>query len=131
MPCNVVHRYKKLMYMFIHISALPTDTVAQLVERRRDKSKVLGSNPGECHIFYLFRCVLSFSATLAMRWKVQFRLGLAINSITLILITAYQYPRNTILNKQNQLWTSIEKSTVNNKEICRSKSRHEREIAAD
>ena len=27
--------------------------------------KDLGSNPSECHIFYLFRCVLSFSATLA------------------------------------------------------------------
>ena len=26
----------------------------------------------------LLRCVLSFSATLAKRWKVQFRLGLAI-----------------------------------------------------
>ena len=51
--------------------------------------KVLGSNPSECHIFNLFRCVLSFSATLAKRWKVQFRLGLAINSTTLILITAY------------------------------------------
>ena len=52
-------------------------------------TKVLGSNPSERHIFYLFRCVLSFSATLANRWKVQFRLGLAINSTTLILITAY------------------------------------------
>ena len=51
--------------------------------------KDLGSKPSECHIFYLFRCVLSFSATLAKRWKVQFRLGLAINSTTLILITAY------------------------------------------
>ena len=39
--------------------------------------KDLGSNPSECHIFNLFRCVLSFSATLAKRWKVQFRLGLA------------------------------------------------------
>ena len=39
--------------------------------------KDMGSNPSECHIFYLFRCVLSFSATLAKRWKVQFRLGLA------------------------------------------------------
>ena len=26
-------------------------------------------------------------------WKVQFRLGLAINSTTLILITAYQHPK--------------------------------------
>ena len=72
-----------------YIQVQPTDTVAQLEERCRDKPKVLGSNPGECHIFYLFRCVLSFSATLAKRWKVQFRLGLAINSTTLILITAY------------------------------------------
>ena len=29
----------------------------------------------------------------AKRWKIQFRLGLAINSTTLILITAYQYPK--------------------------------------
>ena len=29
-------------------------------------------HPSECHILYLFRCVLSFSATLAKRWKVQF-----------------------------------------------------------
>ena len=72
-----------------YIQVLPTDSVAQLVERWRDMPKVLGSNPGECHIFYLFRCVLSISATLAKRWKVQFRLGLAINSTTLILITAY------------------------------------------
>ena len=64
-------------------------TVAQLVERRRDMPKDLGSNPSECHIFNLFHCVLSFSATLAKRWKVQFRLGLAMNSTTLILITAY------------------------------------------
>ena len=53
----------------------------------------LGSNPDECHIFYLFRCTLSFSATLAKRWKVQFRLGLAMNSTTLILITAYLYQK--------------------------------------
>ena len=43
----------------------------------RDIPKDLGSNPGECLIFYLFRCVLSFSATLAKRWNVPFRLGLA------------------------------------------------------
>ena len=50
------------------ILLLPTDTVSQLVEHRRDKD--LGSNPSECHIFNLFRYVLSFSATLAKRWKV-------------------------------------------------------------
>ena len=33
--------------------------------------------PSEFHIFYLFRCVLSFSATLAKRWKVQFGMGFA------------------------------------------------------
>ena len=52
------------------IQVLPTDTVAQLVERWRDMPKFLGLNPSECHIFNLFRCVLSFSATLAKRWKV-------------------------------------------------------------
>ena len=29
------------------------------------------------HTFYLFRCALSFSATLSKRWEVQFRLGFA------------------------------------------------------
>ena len=63
------------IYIYIYIYAykdmiqvLPTDTVAQLVGRRRDMPKDLGSNPSESHIFYLFRCVLSFSATLAKRW---------------------------------------------------------------
>ena len=58
---------------------LPTDTVAQLVERRRDMPMDQGSNPSECHILNFLRCVLSFSATLVKRWKVQFRLWLAIN----------------------------------------------------
>ena len=56
--------------------------------------KDLGSNPSECHVFNLFRCVLSFSATLAKRWKVQFRLRLAKNSTMLIQITAYKYQKN-------------------------------------
>ena len=64
---------------------------------RRNKPKVLGSNPSECHIFYLFRCALSFSATLAKCWKVQFRLGLAMDSTTLILLTVYLYQKNIIL----------------------------------
>ena len=51
----------------------------------------------ECHMFYLFRCVLSFSATLAKRWKVQFRLGLSKNSTMLIQIMAYKYKKITIL----------------------------------
>ena len=59
-----------------YIRVLPNDTVAQLVERRSDMPKDLGSNPRECHIFNLSRCVLSFYATLAKRWKIQFRLGL-------------------------------------------------------
>ena len=59
------------------IQVLPTDTVAQWVEHRRDMPKDLGSYPSECHISNLFRCVLSFSVTLAKRWKAQFRLGLA------------------------------------------------------
>ena len=63
--------------MRIKIQVLPTDTVAHLVESWRDMPKDLCSNPGVCHVFNLFRCVLSFSATLAKRWKAQFRLGLA------------------------------------------------------
>ena len=61
------------IYIYLYnIQVLPTDTVGQLVERRRDMPKDLGWNPSECHIFYLFRCVLSFSAILAKRLKVQF-----------------------------------------------------------
>ena len=62
------------------IQVLHTDTAAQWVEYRRNVPKDLGSNPSECHIIIFFRCVLSFSATLAKRLKVQFRLGLAKNS---------------------------------------------------
>ena len=79
-----------LWFIGIKIQVLPTDTVAQWVEHRRDMPKDLGSNPSECHILYLFCCVLSFSAILAKRWKVQFRLGLAKNSAMLIQITAYK-----------------------------------------
>ena len=55
--------------------------------------KDLGSNSGECH-FYLFGCVLSFSATLAKRLNAQFRQGLAMNSTMLIQITAFKYQKN-------------------------------------
>ena len=37
--------------MRIKIQVLPTDTVAQWVEHRRDKPRVPGSNLGKCHIF--------------------------------------------------------------------------------
>ena len=51
-----------------------------------------------------------------------------INSTTLILITAYQHPKNTILNKQNQMWTSKEKIMQKQREICRlTKSTRERD----
>ena len=75
----------------------------------------LGSNPSECHIINLFRCVLSFSATLAKRWKVQFRLGLAIKLKNIDSNYGKQISKNTILNKLNHMWTSIEKTTVNKK----------------
>ena len=35
--------------MRIKIQVLPTDTVAQWVEHRRDMLKDLGSNPSECN----------------------------------------------------------------------------------
>ena len=72
------NRFKKKIYIYIYIGAIS----------RRSWVQILA-----CHIFNLFRCVLSFSASLAKCWKVQFRLGLAINSTTLILITAYQHPK--------------------------------------
>ena len=80
--------------MRIKIQVLRTDNVDLWVEHRRDMLKDLGSNPSERHIVNFFRCVLSFSATLAKRWKVQFRLALAINSTMLIQITAYKYQKN-------------------------------------
>ena len=43
---------------------------------------------------------------IAKCWKVQFRLGLAINSTTLILITTYQHPKNTILYVYTYISTS-------------------------
>ena len=46
-------------------------------QSKSDLPTDLGSNSSECHIFNLFRCVLSFFATLAKRWKVRFRLGFA------------------------------------------------------
>ena len=46
--------------------------------------------------FYLFCCALSFSATLAKHWKVQFRLGYAKNSTMLIQIMTYKYTLNTL-----------------------------------
>ena len=78
---------------------MPTDTVAQWIEHRCDMPKDLCSNSSECRIFYFFRYVLSFSATLAKRWKVQFRLGLAKNSAKLIQIKAYKYQKITIQYK--------------------------------
>ena len=59
--------------------------------------KDLGSNPSECHIFYLFRCVLSFSATLAKRWRVKFRLGLAIKLNNIDSNNGILISKNTIL----------------------------------
>ena len=91
----------------------------------------LGSNPSECHIFYLFRCVLSFSAALAKRWKVQFRLMLAVKLNNIDSNNGKQISQNTILIKLNQLWSSIEKNYCQEKEICRSKSPHERKMAAE
>ena len=51
----------------VEIQVLPTDIVAQWVDHRRDMPKDLGSDPNECPVFNLFRCVLSFFATLAKR----------------------------------------------------------------
>ena len=50
---------------FARLAVLPTDTVAQLVERRCDKPKVLGSNPS-CVIF-LICSVVFFLSLLAWR----------------------------------------------------------------
>ena len=106
--------------MWIKIQVLPTDNVAQWVEHRRDIPKDLGSNPSERHIVNFFRCVLSFSATLAKRWKVQFLLGLAKNSTMLIQITAYKYQKNYYAKEIESIVDIRRKNTVD-KEKCRSK----------
>ena len=80
--------------------------------------KVLGSNPSERHIVNLFRCVLYFSATLAKRWKVQFRLGLAKNSTMLIHITAYKYQKNYYATEIESTVDIRRKHTVD-EEKCR------------
>ena len=64
------------MLMRVKIQDLPTDTVAQWVEHRCDKPWAWFRFLASVGFFYLFRCVLSFSATLAKRWKIQFRQGL-------------------------------------------------------
>ena len=93
--------------------------------------KDLGSNPSEYHVFNLSRCVLSFSATLAKRWKVQFRQGLAIklnnvDSNNGILISKKYY------TKYIESTVDIHrKNYCQQKEICRSKSPDERRMAAE
>ena len=59
--------------------------------------KDLGSNPNECHIFLFVPLRSLFSATLAKRWNVKFRLGFAKNSTMLIQITACIYQKITML----------------------------------
>ena len=80
--------------------------------------KDLGSNPSERHIVNLFRCVLYFSATLAKRWKVQFRLGLAKNSTMLIHITAYKYQKKYYATEIESTVDIRRKNTVDD-EKCR------------
>ena len=104
--------------MRIKIQVLPTDNVALWVEHRCDMPKDQGSNPSERHIVNLFRCVLYFSATLAKRWKVQFRLGLAKNSTMLIHITAYKYKKNYYATEIESSVDIRRKNTVD-EEKCR------------
>ena len=104
--------------MKIKIQVLSTDNVALWVEHLCDMPKELGSNPSERHIVNLFRCVLSFSATLAKRWKVQFRLVLAKNSTMLIHITAYKYQKNYYATEIESTVDIRRKNNVD-KEKCR------------
>ena len=82
--------------------------------------KDLGSNPSERHIVHLFRCVLYYSATLAKRWKVQFRLWLANKSTILIQLTAYKYQKNYYA-KEIESTVDIHIKNIVNKGKCRSK----------
>ena len=77
----------------IKIQDLPTDTVAQWVEHRRDKPwscvQILASD-----IFFICSVALFFlSASLAKRWKVHFRQTFTKNSTMLIQITTYKYEK--------------------------------------
>ena len=78
----------------------------------------LGSNPSERHIVNLFRCVLYYSATLAKRWKVQFRLWLANNSTILIQLTAYKYQKNYYA-KEIESTVDIHIKNIVNRGKCR------------
>ena len=82
--------------------------------------KDLGSNPSERHIVDLFSCVLYYSATLAKRWKVQFRLWLANKSTILIQLTAYKYQKNYYA-KEIESTVDIHIKNIVNKGKCRSK----------
>ena len=80
--------------------------------------KDLGSNPSECHIFYLFRCVLSFSASLAKRWKVQFRMGLAKTLNNIDSNNGIQISKKEYHTKEIESTVDIYRNnTVNKKEI--------------
>ena len=117
--------------MRIKIQVLPTDNVALWVDHRRDMPKDLGSNLSERHIVNLFRCVLYFSATLAKRLKVQFRLGLVNNSTNFIQITAYKYQENDYA-KEIESTVDIHIKNIFNKGKCRSKiHKQERERRSD
>ena len=45
--------------MGIRIRVLPTGTRSLVGKASARRAEDLGSNPSECHIFYLFRCLLS------------------------------------------------------------------------
>ena len=61
----------------------------------------LGSNPSECHIFLFVPLSSFFSATLAKRWKVQFRQGFAqFNNVDSIRRHKYNY-ENEVAMLQN------------------------------
>ena len=94
---------------------LPTDIVAQLVERRRDMPKDLGSNHSECHIFLFVPLRSFFLCYPGEALEGPISTGVAIKLSNNDSNNGILISKNTILNKLNQLWSSIEKTSVNNK----------------
>ena len=76
------------MLIWINIRVLPTGTRSLVSKASARQAVDLGSNLSECHIFYLFRCVLSSLLPLRSAGRSNFDNGLH-NLITLIQKTTY------------------------------------------
>ena len=77
------NEFKICKLIRIKIRVLPTGTRSLVGKASARHAEDLGSNPSECHIYYLFRCVLSSLLPLRSVGRSNFDKGLH-NLITFI-----------------------------------------------